>query len=56
MIEAIREKFRKRKYEHSQHAVDQGIMRHIAEREIMEAIQNGIIIEDYPDDKYDQVA
>lgn len=52
MIEDIRRKFRKRKYEYSQHAVDQGIIRHIADHEIMEAIENGGIIEDYPDDKY----
>lgn len=43
MIEDIRRKFRKRKYEYSQHAVDQGMIRHIAEHEVME---------DYPDDKY----
>ena len=52
MIEQIREKFKNQHYEYSLHAVDKSILRHITRREIEEAIQNGEVIEDYPDDKY----
>ena len=55
MIEEIRRAFRENRYEYSQHAVDQSILRHIAGNEIEEAIENGEIIEDYPEGKYDQV-
>jgi len=40
------------RYEYSQHAVDQSILRHITGNEIVEAIEAGGIIEDYPGDKY----
>lgn len=52
MIEQIREAFRENRYEYSQHAVDQSILRHITGNEIVEAIEAGKIIEDYPEDKY----
>ena len=52
LIEAIREKVVANAFEFSQHAVDQTILRHISVQEIREAIGNGKVIEDYPDDKY----
>ncbi|MBI3193006.1 MAG: DUF4258 domain-containing protein [Ignavibacteriae bacterium] len=52
MIEDIKKKIRLGLYEYSHHAVDQTIIRLIYEQEICEAIENGIIIEDYPEDKY----
>ena len=39
-------------FEYSQHAVDQSVLRRIANQEIKEALENGKIIEDYPEDKY----
>ncbi|MEJ5312680.1 MAG: DUF4258 domain-containing protein [Anaerolineae bacterium] len=39
------------KFEFPRHAVDQSIIRHISVQELREAIRNGVIIEDYPDDK-----
>ncbi|MFN0278727.1 MAG: DUF4258 domain-containing protein [Pyrinomonadaceae bacterium] len=39
-------------YEFSKHAVDQSILRNISLVEFRESVENGIIIEDYPDDKY----
>ena len=52
LIEAIREKVLANAFEFSQHAVDQTILRRISVQEIREAIGNGKVIEDYPDDKY----
>jgi hypothetical protein len=52
MIEEIRQKIVQDQFEFSQHAVDQSIIRHISVQELREAIANGEIIEDYPDDKY----
>lgn len=52
MIAAIRAKVTVGEYEFSQHAVDQSILRRVLVGEIAEAIANGEIIEDYPDDKY----
>lgn len=52
LIEQIREKFRNQQYEYNLHAVDKSILRHVTRKEIEEAIQNGEVIEDYPDDKY----
>jgi hypothetical protein len=51
-IENIRRKVAEDLFEFSRHAVDQSIVRGILVREIREAIANGHIIEDYPDDKY----
>jgi len=39
-------------FELSKHAVDQSIIRRISIQEVREAIANGKVIEDYPDDKY----
>ena len=52
IIEELRSKFRRNRYEFSRHAVDQTILREISVQEIREAITTGEIIEDYPDDKY----
>jgi len=52
LIVEIRGKFAKDEFEFSKHAVDQSILRHIRVQEVREAIANGQIIEDYPDDKY----
>lgn len=51
-IEAIREKFARDLFEFSKHAVDQSLQRDISVEEIREAMSNGEVIEDYPDDKY----
>ncbi len=52
MIEKIREKISQGRFEFTQHAVDQGILRRISVQELREAIASGEIIEDYPNDKY----
>lgn len=52
MIEQIRAKIQAGQYEFSKHAVDQSILREISVQELQEAIANGEIIEDYPEDKY----
>jgi len=52
MIEEIREKISAGQFEFSKHAVDQSILRHVTLPERREAIADGQIIEDYPDDKY----
>lgn len=51
-IEAIREKINQNNFELSKHAVDRSIIRNIRIVEIKEAISQGKVIEDYPDDKY----
>jgi anti-sigma28 factor (negative regulator of flagellin synthesis) len=50
MIEQIRIKIQTGQFEFSKHAVDQSILRQISVQELHEAIANGEIIEDYPDD------
>ena len=52
MIEEIRRKIELAEYEYSLHAADQSTLRRIARKEIEEAFQTGIVIEDYPSDKY----
>ena len=52
MIGEIREKIEAGQFEFSKHAADQTILRHVTLQEIREAIANGEIVEDYPDDKY----
>jgi hypothetical protein len=52
LIVAIRRKFAEEQFEFSKHAVDQSILRQVRVREIKEAIANGQVIEDYPEDKY----
>jgi len=51
-IRLIQEKVRNRAYSWRQHAVERSIERVIAEEDVAEAILNGEIIEDYPEDKY----
>jgi hypothetical protein len=52
MIDQIRAKILGGQFEFSKHAVDQSILRHISVQEIREAISEGQVIEDYPNDKY----
>ena len=52
LIEAIRQKIADEQFEFSKHAVDQSILRQIQVQEVREAIANGQVIEDYPNDKY----
>jgi Domain of unknown function (DUF4258) len=52
LIEEIRQKIADEQFEFSKHAVDQSILRNILVKEVKDAIANGQIIEDYPDDKY----
>jgi hypothetical protein len=52
LIAQIRQKIAEDRFEFSKHAVDQSILRAIRVQEVTEAIANGQIIEDYPDDKY----
>ena len=51
MIEEIRAKIAAGRFEFSKHAVDQSLIRRISVQELREAIANGEIIEDYPQDK-----
>lgn len=53
LIEEIRNKVANDEFEFSKHAVDQSILRQIRVTELKEAILNGQMIEDYPNDKYD---
>jgi hypothetical protein len=48
MIKEIRRKIQRQEYEYSLHAADQSVLRHIARREVEEAIESGAVIEDYP--------
>jgi hypothetical protein len=52
LIVEIRRKFAEEQFEFSKHAIDQSILRQIRVQEIREAIANGQVIEDYPEDKY----
>lgn len=52
MIEQIRAKIQAGQFEFSKHAVDQSILRVVNVQEMHEAVANGEIIEDYPEDKY----
>ena len=52
MIQAIKAKFVFDQFEFSKHAVDQTILRNISVSELREAVAQGQIIEDYPNDKY----
>ncbi len=51
-IEALRRCFVERTYLLTAHASDRAAQRGIISREIEEAVVNGEVIEDYPDDKY----
>ncbi|MBK8985641.1 MAG: DUF4258 domain-containing protein [Chloroflexi bacterium] len=52
MIEAIRQKFAQDRFEFSRHAVDRMLLRDVIVQEVREAVANGEVIEDYPQDKY----
>lgn len=52
VIDEIRKKVAADEFELSKHAVDQSIIRRIRMSEMREAISNGEVIEDYPEDKY----
>lgn len=52
MIADIQQKIIQDQFELSKHAVDQSIIRRISVQEVREAISNGEVIEDYPEDKY----
>lgn len=52
MIKEISDKIIAGKFEYSRHAVDQSILRDILVAELVEAITEGEIIEDYSEDKY----
>lgn len=52
MINQLRAKIAAKQFEFSKHALDQVILRRISVQELREAIAQGEIIEDYPDDKY----
>ncbi len=51
-IDQIREKVSEGEYRFSEHAIKRMIKRFIERFEVEEAIKNGEIIEEYPEDKY----
>ncbi len=52
LIASIKDKILKGKYRFSEHAIKRMIKRLIERFEVEEAIINGELIEEYPDDKY----
>ena len=52
ILTELQERFNRDEFEFSRHAVDQTVLREISIQEIRDAISDGEIIEDYPDDKY----
>ena len=52
MIDQLRSKFAANQLEFSKHALDQSILRGITIQELREAIGNGEVSEDYPQDKF----
>ncbi|MGD1861620.1 MAG: DUF4258 domain-containing protein [Leptolyngbyaceae cyanobacterium] len=52
LIVEIRHKFAEEQFEFSKHAVDQSILRQVRVQEVREAIANGQVIKNYPEDKY----
>ena len=53
LLDNIRDKIARRRYEFSKHAVDQTIIRDITVAELEQALSNrSEVIEDYPEDKY----
>jgi hypothetical protein len=52
MLDEIRGKISAGRFEFSKHAVDQTILRRVTLQDIREAIADGEIIEDYPNNKY----
>jgi len=52
MTDLLREKFDADQFEFAKHALDQTILRRITIQEVHEAMADGEVIENYPDDKY----
>ena len=52
ILDEIRAKISNGQFEFSQHAADQTILRRISVQELRDAMEDGEIIEYYPDDKY----
>ena len=52
LIDDVRAKIAGDQFEFSKHAVDQAILRSISVHEVREVIASGLVIEDYPTDKY----
>ena len=52
MINQLRSKIAANQFEFSKHALDQSILRGITVQELREAIEDGEVIEAYPNDKY----
>jgi len=52
MINQLRSKIAANQFEFSRHTLDQNILRGITVQELHEAIADGEVIEDYPNDKY----
>jgi hypothetical protein len=44
MIEEIRRKIQRQQYEYSLHAADQSVLRHIARREVEEALESCLVL------------
>ncbi len=52
LIDELREKIAKDRFELSKHATDQSIRRRISPREVREVVSSGEVIEEYPEDRY----
>ncbi|EAZ92085.1 DUF4258 domain-containing protein [Crocosphaera chwakensis] len=52
MIDKIHKKLLNNQYEFSEQAINQTLLRQISVYEIKQAVLQGKLIEDYPDDKY----
>ena len=52
MIEELRQRFSVNRFEFSQHALDASMVRGISVEEIRQAVAEGGLIEEYPEDKY----
>jgi hypothetical protein len=52
MIDQLRSKIAANQFEFTRHALDQSILRGITVQELREAMEEGEVIEDYPEDKY----
>lgn len=51
-LDHIRQAITDRAFRYSKHAVEQRVNRHIIHKEIVEAVNSGEVIEEYPHDKY----
>ena len=52
LVAQIQKRIRNGRYEYSQHATDQSIIRNISVEEVFDAIARCELIETYPDDKF----